>query len=613
MLFAPGAPRPLRPDPSVDDEAYRRWLAWREHSRLSLGDEPAPGPEIDLLLVLDGSGGERFDATVRSLRAQTSSRWHLSLTVIGAPEAGIEDVLDRGLHELGPARSKMHVRPAATSREDALAAALEDSSSPACAFVHPGDVFAPDAVAQLSAALIDADVAYADEDAIGSDGLFRAPVLKPDWSPDLLLSWCYTGGPLAMRVAPLLAAGGIRAIAGGDWEHDLVLRVTERTRRVAHVAEVLCHRDTRATAVGASGGSGTRGAVPAARGDAAVVEALRRREERAEVEAGPLPATWHVRRRLVGRPSVSVIVPFRDSTRFLRSCTESLFATSSEVQLELLLVDNGSTEPETATLLERLARRPEVTVLRDDRPFNWAVLNNRAAAEARGEVLVFLNDDVEARTPEWLSLLVAHALRSDVGAAGGRLVYPDGTLQHAGIVVGMSAASGHVLTGLAGDEPGYLGMAVLTRDVSAVSGACMATAREVFERLEGFDERLWLDFNDIDYCLRARTRGLRTVYEPGAELVHHESPSRGTSASDETAAAFVERWRSLFETGDPFLNARLSRRDFSAALDEPEERNVRPGGGPHDPVLLDRSGPGNHSAAAGRRDRTAASSVSSAL
>lgn len=564
LLFAAQSPRPLGPDAAGDPARYRRWLAARERRRRTAGPEPVPGPVIDLLVVVDGEEPSLLARTFEALREQSSGLWHLSVSVVGEPAGGVEELLGEAMWALGP-RSTMSTQPAGTHPAEARAAALEETSSPACAFLDPGDVLVPDAVAQLSAALVEADVAYGDEDSFDLSGRAERPVFKPDWSPELLLSWCYVGRPVAMRVAPLVAAGGIRLLTSGDWEHDVILRVTERTERVAHVAEVLCHRRA---------DLGTR---PASLQPGAVVDALARRHEVARVGPGPVPRTWSVRRRVRGRPLVSAIVPFRDSTTLLRACAASLLASPSDADVELLLVDNGSTEPETATLLDLLSARDEVTVVRDDRPFNWAVINNSAAAAARGDVLLFVNDDVEARRDGWLDLLVAHAQRPEVGAVGARLVYPDGTLQHAGIVVGMTGVSGHVLAGLAPGRHGYLAMSVLTRDVSAVTGACMATAHGTFDRLGGFDESLWLDFGDTDYCLRARRRGLRVVYEGGAELVHHESPTRGTSASDETAASFAARWRALLEAGDPFLNANLSRSDFSAGLDDPGPPVADPG------------------------------------
>lgn len=572
LLVSPQSARPLRPDAAGDPALYRRWFAAHEAWRLSVEAAPQPGPEVSLLLVIGDASPRAVRTCIRSVFAQTVPLWRLSATIVGSPSPELEAAIGEAFGEFdapddgpggGAGRVNVHTQPAGTDPATAYAAMLEDSLSPAFVLLDPDDELALDAVAQLSAALIDADIAYADGDRADSDGLLATPELKPDWSPELLLAWRYTGRPVALRSAPVAAAGGIRPVPGGDWEHDLMLRVTERTSRVVHLAAVLCHRhaDTRSTANDA----GEDRAV----GSAAVDAALLRRGETADVSPGPLPRSWTVRRRLSYRPVVSAVVPFRDSTTLLRTCVDSLLETTTDVDLELVLVDNGSSEPETATLLERLGADERVLVRRDDRPFNWAALNNAAAEVSRGEVLLFVNDDIEALEHGWLGLLAAQAMRPEVGAVGARLLYPDGRVQHAGIVIGMTGATGHVLAGLERGRPGYFGMAALTRDVSAVTGACMATRRDVFERLNGFEEGLWLDFNDVDYCLRARSRGLRIVYEAGAELVHRESPSRGTSGDEESAAAFVARWSSAVQAGDPFYNRNLSRMDFSAALDEP--------------------------------------------
>ena len=288
--------------------------------------------------------------------------------------------------------------------------------------------------------------------------------------------------------------------------------------------------------------------------------------------AGPVPGTLHVVRHAGAGASVSIVVPFRDQPRFLRTCVDSVRATTAGLDVELVLVDNASTEPETATLLEHLARRPGVRILEDPRPFNWAQLNNAGARVARGDVLVFLNNDIEAHRAGWLSALCAQALRPDVAAAGARLLYPDQRVQHCGIVVGLGGAAGHPLAGLPGSEPGYLSMAVLTRECSAVTGACLATRRALFDELGGFDESLGVDLNDVDYCLRALHRGYRVVFEPGAELIHYESPSRGTAGDVRDVVNFVDRWRGYIGAGDRYFNPHLTREDPSCGLAGVEEK-----------------------------------------
>jgi GT2 family glycosyltransferase len=212
-----------------------------------------------------------------------------------------------------------------------------------------------------------------------------------------------------------------------------------------------------------------------------------------------------------------------------------------------------------------------VQVLTDLEPFNWARLNNIAAQAARGDVLVFLNNDIEAHRGGWLTALCGHALRADVAAVGARLLYPDRRLQHCGIVVGLNGAAGHPLAGLAEDRTGYLKMAVATRECSAVTGACLASRREVFAELGGFDETLGVDLNDVDFCLRAGEAGYRTIYEPAAELIHYESPSRGTAGGVDDIVHFLARWEQYIKQGDRYFNPHLTRKDSSCGLARADE------------------------------------------
>ncbi len=575
MLWAPRDLAPLGPDVAQDLTRYREWSRRREEERVAAnrtkpdgGGPGSGGPDLVVLVVVRDPDPSGLRRCLQSAVSQTTTRWSLSVACAGAPAPEVKAALDEVLAPLPPGKVEVQGCDAEVSDAEAAHAALAATSAPAFMVLGQHDRLAADAVALLARALADADVAYADEDLLDDAGEAHDPRLKPDWSPELCLSLPYVGHPVAYRRQPAAASGGIRALPGGDWEHDLLLRTTEHTSRIAHVAEVLCHRQATAAARTRSPGAGE-----GAPGDAAVTEALARRGIEATVSPGPVGGSWTLRRSLPGRPKVTTVIPFRDAAPLLRACVDSVTGTAAGdgVDLELVLVDNGSTEPETFTLLDRLDARPGVAVRRDPRPFNWAALNNAAVDDARGDVLLFLNNDVEALRPGWLAALAAQALRADVGAVGARLLYPGGRVQHAGVVLGLGGAAGHVLAGLAGDQPGYLGMAVLTRDCSAVTGACLATRREVFESLHGFDEDLGLDVNDIDYCLRARDHGLAVLYEPRAELLHHESPSRGTSGSPKDQLRFLERWHDVVVAGDPYLNRHLTRADCSAALRQGNE------------------------------------------
>lgn len=533
-------------------------------------DPTGPGPEVAVLMAIDDPEPLWLRRSLQSVVVQSQPHWRLSLALCGPPSAAIESVLSEELSGLDAARVGRAPTEPGTALAEALALALEGAEAPFVLVVGQHDELAPDALALLGQAVANAPLAYGDEDQIDGVETTWRPALKPDWSPDLLLSTAYLGRPLLASTALVLASGGIRAVDDGDWEHDLMLRMTEHADRVEHVAEVLYSRRSQSHVVGEPPATTAPRADDGYPGPGAVTRATARRGEVGTVDAGPTPGTWRFRRSPPARTLVSAIVPFRDGAAFLRTCTDSVTATTDDVDLQLVLVDNGSVEPETLSLLERLETRDDVTVVRDDRSFNWAALNNAAVDVARGEVLLFLNNDIEARRPGWLGVLAAQALRPDVAAVGARLLYPGGRVQHSGVVIGIGAA-GHTLVGLPADQPGYLGLAVLTRDCSAVTGACMASRRNVFEEMDGFDEDLGIDTNDIDFCLRARERGYRVVYEPLAELIHYESPSRGKTGTVPDIRRFMLRWDEQIETGDPFLNPHLTRLDGSCALRRPEE------------------------------------------
>jgi GT2 family glycosyltransferase len=562
VLYAPRALPPLPPDVTQDHGPYAAWSAARETER---AQATPSSRKADLCLVMpvadSGPGAGALRRTLESLHRQRGG-W--SLTVV-APEDRLPEI-QRLVRAGGVLRGRRRVRVLGAGRSaaecDLLTLGIGAAPGHPKALVFPGDVWAPDACALLSAALAPTSVVYADEDALGADGIPTGPRLKPEFSPEFLLASAYVGRPLAMGAVvadhlPPLVATGTAAL-----EHECALAATEAADEVVHIPEVLCHRTDAAPQLGG----------PISVGH--LREALRRRNDGADVVAGPGAGDYRIVRAAPTGVRVSILIPFRDEPRLLRTCVDSIAATADmHTSVELVLIDNGSSDPETLTLVERLAERPDVRVLRDPRPFNWAALNNAGAREAQGDILLFLNNDIEAHRSGWLGALCAQAIREDVGAAGARLLYPDRRLQHCGLVVGLTGAAGHVLGGLPENEPGYLRMAITARECSAVTGACLATRRGVFDVLDGFDESLGVDLNDVDYCLRAAAMGLRTVYEPAAELIHHESPSRGTAGGVGDVLEFVDRWKEYISDGDRYYNPHLTRADPSCGLARPGEED----------------------------------------
>jgi GT2 family glycosyltransferase len=555
VLFAHRVLPALRPDVAHDLDPYEDWMqrreAWRPHQFV-----PRPDAEVlNLVMVIAGEPTPETVQTLHALQQQTTPHWTLTVVVRNSWQTAFTALLGvSGLH-----RTSQRVRVECTDDSAVpahmLSRGLAANAGASIALLFPGDVWAPDAVAQLATSLSPLGVVYADEDSVTAAGAHVDPRLKPAYSPEFLLSSSYIGRPLAVGSGIALQVGP----SGGslaELEHDLALRACEGARQVVHLPEVLCHRRVEAPDAPGPGG-----------GDVGhVLDALRRRGEAADVAAGPLRDTYRLRRRPSVPVATTIIIPFRDEPRFMRTCIESIDATRGAGEVDFVLVDNGSVQPETQTLLERLSARDDVQVMADARPFNWSALNNAAVALARGDVLVFLNNDIEAHQPGWLDVLSAQAMRAGVGAVGARLLYPDGRLQHCGVVIGVGGAADHLLAGLDGRQPGYLNMAITTRECAAVTGACLATRREVFDALGGFDESLGVDLNDIDYCLRAQREGLSVLYEAGAELIHHESPSRGFAGGGRDIRRFIDRWRASILAGDPYLSPNLTRIDSSCAL-----------------------------------------------
>jgi GT2 family glycosyltransferase len=398
------------------------------------------------------------------------------------------------------------------------------------------------------------------------------PFFKPEWSPDLLLSFAYMSHLTVVRRTLFDELGGLRSEFDGSQDYDFTLRASERARLIVHIAAVLYHwRSMPGSAASDTAGQQAKPWAYEA-GRRAIEDALERRNEPGVVSTlEEFPGRYHVRRAVTGRPLVSIIIPFRDEPALLATCTRTLRESPGYDNYELILVDNDSALPETHALLDELVAEPNVRLLRAPGPFNWAAINNSAARASSGELLLFLNNDIEAEVPGWLDAMVGHAQRREVGAVGARLLYPDGTIQHAGVVIGLGGIAGHVLRGLPGDQPGYASLAISTRNCSVVTGAAMMVRKDVFFEVGGFDETLAVAFNDVDFCLKLRERGFLIVFSPLTELIHHESKSRGHTDDAVENKLMLTRWRAVMVAGDPYHNRHLSHWRYWCPLSTAQE------------------------------------------
>lgn len=551
---------------SADLHGYVRWISEREAppgppgSAADADPRLADGPLVSVVVPVYKPDLALLDLAVGSVRRQTYPRWELCLCDDGSGDPALAGHL--AALAAGDPRIKVTALAANGGISAATNGALAVAGGEWVAFMDQDDELAPDALAAVVAAVLDdpsIDLVYTDDDKIDREGQRFQPQFKPDWDPDLLLSMCYFSHLVTMRRSLVDEVGGLRSAFDGSQDWDLSLRVTERARTIHHIPRVLYHWRAIPGSAALDASYKPWAHEAAVR---ALTDALDRRGEPGTVEHHPrCRGLYHVRRRRVGDPLVSVVVPFRDGAALLQRCVDSLTVDPGHHRMELLLVDNGSTEPEMAALLDRLSADERVRVLHDPRPFNWAALNNGAINQARGDMVLTLNNDVTAASPGWLHELVVHAQRPEIGAVGARLLYPDGRVQHVGAVVGLGGIVAHPMRGIPGDHPGYMGFATVIRGWSAVTGACMLTRRSVVEEVGGFDEELAVAFNDVDFCLRILERGYRIVCTPLAEMVHAESSTRGFTGYGRDIVPFVTRWAQWLRGEDPMFSPNLSRFD----------------------------------------------------
>ncbi len=541
---------------------YRYTEALTDAEAQTLRDGLTRTPTISVLMPVFNTPPAFLRAALDSVRAQSYPQWELCVADDASTRADTQAVLREWKDpRLRLTRLSRNAGIAAASN-----AALALATGEFVALLDHDDLLTRHALLEMARAIVDhdPDVLYSDEGLISAGGRAHTAHLKPDFSPDLLLAHNYITHLLVARRALVTAVGGFRDACNGAQDYDLALRLTERARRVAHVRQVLYHwrmaphstsRDAKAKPYALDAGL------------TAVSDALARRGIAGSVEPAGQPHFYRVRRQVTGQPLVSIIIPFRDRPDLLETCLDAIFAQTAYPAFEVLAVNNASRDPRTADLLAtRTAREPRLRVLDAPGPFNYSRLNNLAADAARGAHLVLMNNDVQIRAPDWIEALLAHSQRPEVGAVGARLLYPDGRLQHAGIVIGIGGAAGHPFRRLDPRLPGYLNRPNATHNVSAVTAALLMVKTALYRAVDGLDEtHLGTAYNDVDFCLRLRERGLFNVYTPDCEAVHAESSSRGfedTPARRDRHAAELnwlrQRHPKIFAEGDPFYHPGLS-------------------------------------------------------
>ncbi|MCA8077989.1 glycosyltransferase [Burkholderia cepacia] len=538
-------------------------------------DSFARRPLISILIPVCGTSVRYLESTVQSVLVQIYENWELCIaaddTVTSEVASYLRSVSERdGRIKVVFLKSGGYVSATAKG-------ALELAAGEFSATLGQNDVLSPHSLYFIALQINEVDdlnIIYSDNDEIDESDIRDNAFFKSSWNPDLFFSHDMISRSVVYRTSLLREVGGFRIEYEGGHDRDLTLRCVKKSMpsQIRHIPRVLYHLRR----LGECSSTDPDAENDACNAEERALSEFFKDQPGVNVSRGELAGTYRVRYPIpTPVPKVSVIIPTRDGGPLLKKCILSILDGTDYENLEIVVVDNQSKDRETVGFLESLSLRGNIVVLRYNFPFNYSSINNFAEERASGDVLCFLNDDVEAIEPDWLREMVSHALRPDIGAVGAKLLYADGFVQHAGVVMGIGGFASHAHRLYPSTHTGYAGRAALVQNFSAVTGACLVMRRDVFRAVGGFDEEnLPVAFNDVDLCLRVREAGYRIVWTPYAVLHHFESYSRGDDQmSAEKRARFnreksfmLARWNTD-QLNDPYYNQNLTldREDFAIA------------------------------------------------
>jgi|SRR5271166_2070628 len=520
-------------------------LEWHRHEAAKWRRRP----RVSVLIPVHNPNRTWLEAAISSVRDQSYENWQLCL----CDDASRDSWVINHLTQLVQADDRIQVvrSDSPLGISGALNSAGQMADGEYVGFLDHDDLLSPFALHYIVEELQDPNVelVYSDEDIIDEKAVRNQPNFKPDWSPDLLDCCMYINHFMVILRTRLVAVGGFRSACDGSQDYDLVLRLTDRSSPVRHVSKVLYHWRRHA---GSSLGSASAKPYTHGAGKLALQEAVARRGLAAAVEDGPQANTYQVRRAIAGSPLVSIVICSRNA-RVLRRCLLSIHRKTGYPRREIVIVQHKTSEdPAMEMVIDQFQCRSLVYT----EPFDFSHMNNLGAAATRGEHLIFLNDDVQALDASWLEWLLAHLQLPEVGVVGAKLLFRSGAFQHAGMIIGGVDGCAHPGRGSFGSLS--WNWFDLTRDVSAVTGACLSIRKSLFTKLKGFDRAFPVNYGDVDLCLRVRGAGFRIIYQPRAVLQHDEAASRTPGIHSEERELFFARWGDTIARGDPFYNRNLT-------------------------------------------------------
>ena len=565
----------------TDEEQYQRWLkkkrpsAWELHrqSKRTFDYEPL----ISIVIPLYNTPQEYLRKLLQSITAQSYGKFELCLAD-GSTKKGPAAFVKK-FYGNDPRIRLKHLKLNAGISENTNEA-IRMATGEFLMFADHDDFLEPDALYEMVRALNEnreLDLIYTDEDLCDEKGeCFFAPRMKPDFNPDFLRSINYICHLVLVRKSLAEEVGLLRKQCDGAQDYDFLLRCIEKTDRVYHIPKVLYHWRVSETSTAGNQDSKTY-AIDA--GKLALTEHYARLGYEAEVEYTGIFIMYRMRLKLKSQPLVTILIPNKDQVETLANCLSSIYEKTDYPYFEILVVENNSEKEETFAYYEKMKQEHEnFHVVTYQGGFNYSAINNFGVRHAKGEYLLFLNNDTEVISPFWIREMLGCCQREDTAAVGAKLFYPDGLVQHCGVVVGIANYAGHVQNFKTRRDNGYFGRLRAVQDISAVTAACMLVKRSVFEEIGGFDESFEVAFNDVDLCLRIRETGKLIVQDPNVELYHYESKSRGYENTPEKLARFKgevirfrKRWKAFLEKGDPYYSPNLTLMNGECTLRKEHE------------------------------------------
>lgn len=561
---------------------YEKWFALHKASKSQLEEQRKAKfeyePKFSIAVPLYRTPEKYLREMIQSVTDQTYGNWELCL----ADGGGRENSVGAVVREYSERDSR--IRYVQLEENLGIAgntnAALDMARGDFLALLDHDDLLAPDALYECVKAVNSnpgTDIVYTDEDKIDMEGKHHFdPHFKPDFNPDLLRSNNYICHFFTVKREIAEKIGGFKSAYDGAQDYDFIIRCTEQSEKIVHVPRILYYWRAHPASTALNQDS-KQYAFDA--GIRVLEDYYARKGIPVEVSHGASPGIYRTVYGLEQEPLVSVLIPSKDNREDLDQCLRSILERSDYKNVEVIVIENNSVEPETFAYYEKIKKKYaglKVVTWKGDGKFNYSALNNFGASEARGEYLLLLNNDTEFIDAESLREMVRIAQRPEVGIVGARLWYPDRTLQHGGVAVGIGGVANHIHQGLPEGEPGYMNRPACTQDLSAVTAACMMVRKTLYEELGGLTEELAVAFNDIDFCLRVREAGYLIVYDPYVQLYHYESKSRGRDDdspekierfADETEY-FQRRWARFLAEGDPNYNPNFSLETADYSLRE---------------------------------------------